>query len=292
MVNEGAEKWLGEPIQVLDKGLLRLVDYLGNDCTVVAAARTSFARDVDPNDVVGNSRLIDFLYRNHHGTPFEQCSLSFEVKAPLFVFREWHRHRMSKINEMSGRYTQLPNEVYTPERSRIRKQSKSNKQGSGEEVHEDVKDVFLQCHEDNTDLVFRDYDLMVNGYGIAKELARIDLPLSTYSKMIWQMDLRNLLHFLELRMAPNAQHEIRLYANAIAEVVKEAFPMTWAAFEEHTLYALTLSKTEVELLREMLGNCLDNVEIFHWRGLDTVEERNEKKRKLLSKLGVELPEPH
>lgn len=287
MVNEGAEKFMGEEIKVLDKGLIRLVDYLGNDCTIAGAARVSYDKSADPNDAAGNARLINYLWKHSHSSPFEQCVLTFEIKAPIFVFRELVRHRTARLNEVSGRYTQLPNEVYTPERSRLRKQSKSNKQGSGEELHEDVKDIFLQYHEDNTEAVFADYDLMVNGYGVAKELARIDIPLSTYSKMVWQMDLRNLLHFLELRMAPNAQWEIRQYANAIAEVVKAAFPMTWAAFEEHTLHAVTLSKTELELLREIFVDFLDGVGPWPHDDQDGIE----RKRKVLEKLGVDYAVP-
>jgi len=254
IVNKGAERLLGVEQPVLDKGFVALVDYMGVDETVVAAARTSFDKGFAFDEPERNERLINFLMENGHTSPFEQIALVFEVKAPIFVFREWHRHRTAKLNEMSGRYTQLPNEVYTPTRERIKGQDKVNKQGSSGEVAELHKDIFLHMHECNVNGVFEEYQRSLDN-GIAKEVARIDLPLSTYSKMVWQMDLHNLMHFMRLRMAPNAQWEIREYANIIGEIVQRCYPKVWGAFEEHILKAKKLSNSEAMWLLNFLKTC-------------------------------------
>lgn len=251
-VNDGAEQYMYEVIPVHNKGYIKLVDYMGTDETVVAAARHSFGKGVDFNDHAGNERLINFLMREWHTSPFEQPALVFEVKAPLFVFRQWHRHRTAKLNEASGRYMELPEDVYTPAYERIAAQSTSNKQGSGAELSSDVKDLFLEMHHKQTEAAFESYHSYLEN-GVARELARIDLPLSTYSVMVWQMDMHNLLHFLRLRMDSHSQQEIRDYANAIADVVKVAFPKVWAAFEEYVLYAATFSRSELKILKTLLA---------------------------------------
>jgi thymidylate synthase (FAD) len=252
-VNQGAEEFLYVEIPVLDKGYIKLVDYMGNDDSVVGAARVSYAKTANPEEAEKNAKLISYLMRHKHTSPFEQCILTFECKMPIFVAREWVRHRTARLNEMSGRYTQLPQEVYTPSRERIMGQDKANKQGSAGEVSEDIKDSFLATHGSATQEVFQHYQAYIDG-GIAKEVARIDLPLSTYTKWIWQMDLHNLFHFLQLRMAPNAQWEIRQYANAIAQVVEKSFPAAWDAFQEHVLNAVTIPIAEYRQLTERRGD--------------------------------------
>lgn len=250
-ISEGAEQWMGEVIPVLDHGSICLVDYMGDDVTVVEAARVSFGKQADESDLVATTRLIRYLLRNEHASPFEQIEMVFNVKAPIVVFREWHRHRTASLNEVSGRYTQLPAEYYIPAESRIQMQSKSNKQGSGVEADEAVKERFFSLYELNAAESFEAYDAFVEA-GIAKELARIGLPLSTYSSMRWKCDLRNILHFLELRLAPNAQEEIRVYAEAMSNVIKAAFPIVYAAYEEYVLGAVTLSATERKTLFKYL----------------------------------------
>ncbi len=251
-VNRGAENHLYNQVKVLDKGYVTLVDYLGTDQSITDAARVSYNKS-GVTDVEKNRGLINYLMKNRHTSPFEQCVLTFECKMPIFVAREWVRHRTARLNEMSGRYTQLPFEVYTPTEERIKGQGKVNKQGSEGEVSKEAKDTFLYLHEENVNKVYGDYEAVLEA-GIAKEVARIDLPLSIYTKWVWQCDLHNLLHFLRLRLDGNAQFEIREYANAIAGIVKESFPLTWEAFDEHVLGAVTISKSDRYLLAQYFNN--------------------------------------
>lgn len=252
LVNPGAESLLGVEIPVLDKGYIKLVDYMGVDETVVAAARHSYGKGLDLDDHAGNEKLINFLMRERHTSPFEQPAMVWEVKAPIFVFREWHRHRTAKLNEMSGRYTQLIEEYYVPSPERVQTQSKTNKQGSGEQCCLDTVESFIEHVDDSSGIAFHDYETFI-ARDVAKELARITLPVNTYSKMVWQCDLHNLLHFLKLRMAPAAQFEIRQYAHAMGSQVQISFPKVWAAFDEHVLNAVTLSKTEVATLKDWIS---------------------------------------
>jgi thymidylate synthase (FAD) len=248
-INPGAEDWFNVEIPVLDHGYIKLTEYMGTDDSIVGAARVSYAQSVNAEEKVKNEKLINYLLKHHHTSPFEQCILTFECKMPIFVAREWVRHRTARLNEVSGRYTQLPNETYTPTRERIMGQDKVNKQGSAGLVTDDVKDAFLAAHVANNARVFSDYSKAIED-GIAKEVSRIDLPLSTYTKWVWQMDLNNLFHFLGLRMEAGAQWEIRQYANAIARVVEDSFPMAWGAFKTHVLNTVTISKEEYERLKQ------------------------------------------
>lgn len=234
---------MGATFQVLDKGSITLVDYLGTDETIVAAARHSYGGGLDVEDHEGNARLINFLMREKHSSPFEQPAMVFEVKAPIFVFREWHRHRTAKLNEMSGRYTELMQEFYTPNPERVQAQSKSNKQGSGPYLGDDISDWFIEAVDAQCISAFDAYRRALNE-GVSKELARIVLPVNTYSKMVWQCDLSNLLNFIRLRSAPTAQWEIRQFSDQIALAVQQSFPKVWAAFDEHVLGAVTLSRSE------------------------------------------------
>lgn len=255
-VNQGAESHLYNQVKVLDKGYVSLVDYLGTDTSITDAARVSYNKSgvIDEDK---NRGLINYLMKHRHTSPFEQCVLTFECKMPIFVAREWVRHRTARLNEMSGRYTQLPFEVYTPTEERIKGQGKVNKQGSEGELSEETKKLFLMLHEENVNKVYGDYEAIIEA-GVAKEVARIDLPLSIYTKWLWQCDLHNLLHFLRLRCDSNAQWEIREYANAIANIAKDAFPLAWVAYEEHVLEAVTLSKSEIDSLRiRLMGDPFD-----------------------------------
>jgi thymidylate synthase (FAD) len=262
LVNIGAEEHMYETYPVLDKGYIKLVDYMGSDETVVAAARHSYDKGLDLNDHEGNRKLIDFLMKNKHTSPFEQPALVFEVKAPIFVFREWHRHRTAKLNEMSARYTVLPNEFYIPNPERIQAQSKSNKQGSGEKMSVEYADMWVTRYQDDCNLAFNDYEDAVEA-GLAKEVARIGLPVSTYSKMVWQSDLSNLLHFLRLRTAPTAQWEIRQFTNTISDIVAASFPKVYLAFYDHVLEARTVSgKQRVELARRLSTGSREEIDMY------------------------------
>jgi thymidylate synthase (FAD) len=247
LVSEGAENYLGLTIPLLDKGYIKLVDYIGTDETVVAAARHSYDKGLDLNDEVGNARLINYLVKNRHTSPLEQCSLAFEVKAPIFVFRQWHRHRTAKLNEQSARYSELPDDYYVPELSRVQAQSKTNKQGSGDALPSDTTQWFVDAVKSGATESFHDYHGALSE-DVSKELARIMLPVNVYSKMVWQSDLNNILHFLKLRMDSHAQYEIQVYAKAMAQVVHSAFPKVWAAFDEHVLNSVTLSRTQYQAL--------------------------------------------
>jgi thymidylate synthase (FAD) len=225
------------PYKCLDKGWVRLVDYMGSDLSIVRAARVSYDAAWRAGEDEGkDEKLIKYLWKHHHTTPFEACTVTFEVKAPIFVFRQWHRHRTQSYNEVSARYTELPDEFYVPNPMKIGIQSKSSKQARDfsveenearfEQLEDEIEIYHAQCQS-----AFRQY-LRFLEEGWPRELARMVLPLSTYSKMFTTMNLRNLFHFLELRLHSHAQYEIRVYAEAIKELVRPLYPIAIAAFEE------------------------------------------------------------
>lgn len=268
-------------ITVLDHGYVKLVSSMGSDQTIVESARMSTGKgferwdpgvvcsdgcgftggdswDTCPNcdaatrKVSGDAKLLDFMYRNHHSTPFEFCVLTIEVQAPIMVFREWHRHRTQSFSEMSARYTQMPDLHYLPALERIQRQSKTNKQGSAEPVSPTEARGVLAGLQGEQELVYGHYDNLVKRE-IAKEVARLNTPVSRYSRMRATTDLRNWLGFLLLRMAPNAMWEIRQYANAVAEIVKALWPRTYALFEEYDLHGVRLSRAEAARVHDMLN---------------------------------------
>lgn len=243
---------LEEPIPVLDHGYVKYIEHMGTDLTPLEAARMSTGNETGV-DTQKDDKLREYLWSNHHATPFEMCELHIEVQAPIFVFRQWHRHRTMSYNEFSGRYSQMPDLFYVPEPERVKGKGKQNKQGSEESlppvvVTDFVRDaVFGQLTARNNYLAWQED-------GIANELARINLPLSQYSKMRAKANLRNWFHFLTLRLDPHAQEEIRVYAQAIQQIIQVLWPKTWEVFEEHTLYAKTFSRTEMTVLLEILTN--------------------------------------
>lgn len=275
-------------IKVLDKGYVKFVDRMGSDEDIVAAARMSTGRGFVSWEPYGRCKgcgetaplvgarfehevgciergggfesfprgdlgMLDFMYRGHHATPFEFCELHIEVQAPLMVLREWHRHRTQSYSEFSARYSQMPNLHYVPEASRIQKQGKANRQGSDEAVSDGLAATVITQLQLEQERIYESYNEMVNVEGIAKEVARLNTPVSRYSKMRAKTDLRNWLAFLQLRMAANAQWEIHQYANAVAEIVKALWPKTYALFEEHTLHGVHLSRTEARRLAEFFA---------------------------------------
>lgn len=213
-------------INVLDHGFVRLIDSMGSDLSVVRAARVSYdAAWRAGEDEGSDKRLINYLWKNRHTTPFEAVEFNFEVKAPIFVFRQWHRHRTWSYNELSGRYRELPTEFYIPVADKIGEQSKNNKQARdiSEEYDADSRRQQLDAyaaHCDESFLVYR--RLLADGW--PRELARSVLPVSTYSHMFANVDLHNLLHFLTLRCDAHAQYEIRVYAEAIRELIRPIVP--------------------------------------------------------------------
>ncbi|HOW16277.1 MAG TPA: FAD-dependent thymidylate synthase [bacterium] len=250
IVNE-AEQIMDKQIKVLDKGFVRLVDYYGNDSRIVQSARVSYGEGT--KTVREDKMLIDYLWMNEHTSPFEQVVFTFHCKLPIFVARQWIRHRTARVNEVSGRYSVMKEEFYSPSEDMISFQSKDNKQGrSTDEVPAELKQKVLDIIKELNDDSYRSYTEMVES-GIARELARICLPLNLYTEWYWQIDLKNLLHFLRLRLDDHAQYEIREYAKAMAEIVKKVCPYTWESFEEHTLYSTKLSRTESNLLKELFS---------------------------------------
>jgi thymidylate synthase (FAD) len=218
-------------IKVLDHGLVRLVDHMGNDLSIVRAARVSYDADWRTGDDAGkDEKLISYLMKNHHTSPFEAVTFTFEVKAPLFVFRQWHRHRTWSYNEVSARYAELPEEFYVPKLSDITHQSESNKQMRNDELHPQA-DVIRIAMIDSMVSNFALYKRLLSR-GCPRELARSILPCSTYSRMFATVDLHNLFHFLRLRLHEHAQKEIRVYAEAMLELVEPIVPYAVAAFKE------------------------------------------------------------
>lgn len=199
----------------------------------------------------GDKGLLDNLWRNKHATPFEMVELSLEVQAPIMVFREWHRHRTQSFNEFSARYAQMTDLHYIPELERIVKQSTLNKQGSDKEMMPDAAGILAELERQQTE-VYGYYDAWV-GNGMAKEVARLNTPVSRYSKMRVKTDLRNWLAFCNLRMRPGAQWEIRQFANEVGKIINIIWPQVWHLFEEYDLYGCYLSRTELNILRRNVG---------------------------------------
>lgn len=219
-------------IKLLDHGYIRLIDSMGSDLSVVRSARVSYDAEWRTGEDEGkDAKLIQYLMRNKHTSPFESVTFTFEVKAPIFVFRQWHRHRTWSFNEVSARYSELLEEFYVPELNQVTTQSTSNKQMRTNEVnpHASISRESMElCMQECFALY---HDLLNNG--IPRELARIILPLSTYSKMFATVNLHNLFHFLKLRMHEHSQYEIRVYAEAILKLIEPIVPISVAAFKEH-----------------------------------------------------------
>lgn len=218
-------------INVLDHGFVRLVDSMGSDLSIVRNARVSYDAEWRAGEDEGSdARLINYLYNHGHNTPFEAVTLTFDVKAPIFVFRQWHRHRTQSYNELSARYRELPEEFYIPEASQITTQSTDNKQMRTDEVHPEAE-KFRQMMCTNNEAAFAVYKRMI-AEGCPRELARSVLPVSTYSHMFATMNLNNLFKFLGERLHPHAQYEIRVYAEAMLKLIEPIAPVAVAAFKK------------------------------------------------------------
>lgn len=262
-VNPGAEKWLGEVIPVLDHGFVYLVDYMGGDESIVQAARVSYGTGT--KSVSEDRTLIRFLLRHRHTTPFEMVEFKFHAKMPIAVAREWVRHRTANINEYSARYSILDKEFYIPAHEEIAGPPSGNRQGRGEPLDRNYAEEVRKILIADALQTYDHYSFLLNDDGagnpadpnrpmVARETARFNLPVDFYTQWYWKIDLHNLLHFLSLRMDSKAQMEIRMYANAMAQIVKDAAPLTWEAFEDYQVHALHLSRLEGKILSSMLGN--------------------------------------
>lgn len=217
-------------VNVLDHGFVRLVGHMGDDLSVVRSARVSHDADWRSGDDSGkDEKLIGYLMRNRHSTPFESVTFTFEIKAPIFVVRQWHRHRTWSYNEVSARYTELPEEFYVPDMNQVTTQSAVNKQARTDERHPLAESIVNELRAQN-ELAFQSYKNLIH-IGVARELARTVLPVGTYTRFFGTVNLHNLLHFLALRDHAHAQYEIRIYAQAIKELIRPIVPVSLAAWE-------------------------------------------------------------
>jgi thymidylate synthase (FAD) len=257
------ESILFEALPVLDHGFIRVVDYMGDDAAVVQAARVSYGRGT--KRARDDQGLINYLMRNWHTSPFEMCEIKLHVKLPIFVARQWVRHRMANLNEYSARYSILDNEFYLPDREQLRAQSTENRQGRGDLIGDDEAARVLEVLREDALRAYAHYEELLNEgadgepvdadrQGLARELARMNLSLNFYTQWYWKVDLHNLMHFLRLRADAHAQYEIRAYADVLAEqVLKRWVPMTASAFENYRLGAVQLSARGLEVVRRMLA---------------------------------------
>jgi len=241
---------LGKRIDCLDKGFVRLIDVMGDDAAIVQAARVSYGSGT--KKVLEDRGLIRYLLRHAHTTPFEMVEFKFHVKLPIFVARQWIRHRTANVNEYSGRYSEMKYEFYTPNPNDIRPQSVLNKQGRSEETLPDgIAEQAANAFKAGQDEAYAQYQEFLE-QGIAREIARINLPVSNYTEWYWKIDLHNLFHFLRLRIDSHAQYEIRVFAEAIAELVKPFVPHAWEAFEDYVLNAHRMTAPELKVLKHLL----------------------------------------
>ncbi len=251
------EAMLYEALPVLDHGFVRVVDYMGDDAAVVQAARVSYGRGT--RRVSEDMGLIRYLMRHRHSTPFEMCEIKYHVKLPIFVARQWIRHRTANVNEISARYSILDREFYLPAPEHLAVQSTDNRQGRGTVLSGDEADAVLGLLRDDAEQTYATYAHLLNEDAdpgrpaLARELARMNLTLNTYTQWYWKADLHNLLGFLALRADSHAQYEIRAYADAMLQTVAAWVPQTYAAFLDYRVGAVTLSASMLAVVRRMLA---------------------------------------
>ena len=255
------EAVLYKPIEVLDHGFIRVIDYMGDDSSIVQSARVSYGKGT--KKISNDKGLIKYLMRHRHSTPFEMCEIKFHIKLPIFIARQWIRHRTANVNEYSARYSILDKEFYIPSAENLAAQSAINNQGKGDALTDDEASNVIQILKKDAEQTYSNYETLLNESsegniidesksGIARELARMNLTLNTYTQWYWKIDLNNLLHFLALRADDHAQYEIRVYADAMLDIVKKWVPLTYEAFEDYRIGGTELSAKEVNLMRKLL----------------------------------------
>jgi len=255
------EKILYEAVQVLDHGFVRVVDYMGDDSSIVQAARVSYGKGT--KKVSTDSGLIKYLMRHRHSTPFEMCEIKYHVKLPIFVARQWIRHRTANVNEYSARYSILDKEFYLPSKENLAAQSTSNRQGRGEVINGKQADSILDMLKKDAEQTYSNYETMLNekfdgstinenNKGLARELARMNLTLNTYTQWYWKTDLLNLLNFLSLRADSHAQYEIRAYADVMIDSLKKWVPITFDAFMDYRVGGMELSAKGKEVIQKLI----------------------------------------
>lgn len=245
------EALIHQPIHCLDHGFVRVVDYMGDDSAIVQAARVSYGKGTRRTS--DDRMLIRYLMRNRHTSPFEMCEIKLHVKLPIFVARQWVRHRTAKINEYSARYSLLDKEFYVPDPENIAVQATDNKQGRGHALSPEAAAVVRQMITEESEAAHHTYEKLMDDHQLARELARAVLPVGFYTQWYWKIDLHNLLHFLALRMDRHAQYEIRVYAEAIGQLVQAWVPLVWDAFVDYRLQAVSLSRPAIRVVQRMLA---------------------------------------
>ncbi len=260
---------IGKSIKCLNEGFVRLVDYMGDDSAIVQAARVSYGSGT--KSYREDRSLIRYLLRNKHTSPFEMVEFKFHVKLPIFVARQMIRHRTANVNEYSGRYSEMKDEFYIPEKCQLRTQSIDNKQGRSDEVlNDDSAEKVLSSMLESQRNAFEEYQTYLSE-DLARELARINFPLSAYTEWYWKIDLHNLLHFLRLRLDKHAQFEIRVFGEAIFELIKDIVPAVMEAFDDYILNAKTFSKAELKILKSIIDKSKLNSDFLTENGLSKRE---------------------
>ena len=261
VISPKLEEILYEAVPVLDHGFVRVVDYMGDDSSIVQAARVSYGKGT--KKVSTDSGLIKYLMRHRHSTPFEMCEIKYHVKLPIFVARQWTRHRTANVNEYSARYSILDKEFYLPSKENLAAQSTSNRQGRGQVINGKQADNILDMLKKDAEQTYANYENMLNekfdgstineqNKGLARELARMNLTLNTYTQWYWKTDLLNLLNFLSLRADSHAQYEIRAYADAMIESLKKWVPTTFDAFMDYRVGGMELSAKGKKVIQKMI----------------------------------------
>jgi len=273
------EEILFEPLPVLDHGFVRVVDYMGDDAAIVQAARVSYGRGT--RKINEDRGLVRYLMRHRHTTPFEMCEIKLHCKLPIFVARQWVRHRAANINEYSARYSILDREFYLPAPEDLGVQSTGNRQGRGASIAAERATAVLALLRDDAERCYAHYQDLLNlddagnalragEEGLARELARMNLTLNYYTQWYWKIDLHNLLHFLSLRLDAHAQVEIRAYADVLADIARRWVPLAWEAFVDYRIDGAQLSRAERAALIELLAGRTPN---FAALGLSAREQR-------------------
>ena len=256
------EDILYEAVPVLDRGFVRVIDYFGDDSAIVQAARVSYGRGT--KQISKDEGLIRYLMRHRHTTPFEMCEIKFHVKLPIFVARQWIRHRTANVNEYSARYSVLDKEFYLPAPEHLSAQSTVNRQGRGDVLEGEEAHRVMHLLREDSERVYRHYEEMLNEnedggprdperQGLARELARMNLSLNFYTQWYWKTDLHNLFHFLSLRADPHAQYEIRAYADAMLDMVKRWVPIAYQAFLDYRQGGVHLSAKGLDVVKRLLN---------------------------------------
>lgn len=265
VISEGLEEILYEPLPVLDHGFVRVVDYMGDDAAIVQAARVSYGKGT--KKVNQDQGLINYLMRHRHTTPFEMCEIKLHVKLPIFVARQWIRHRTANVNEYSARYSILDKEFYLPNHENLAAQSQSNRQGRDAVLQGPYADQVLDMLKRDSEQVYSTYEYLLNEdsegnvldeerQGLARELARMNLSVNYYTQWYWKVDLHNFMRFLSLRADAHAQYEIRAYADVMLKVLEKWAPMTYKAFEEYQMHGAYFSKTALQIIQDRLQGAM------------------------------------